>query len=314
MSGVFAAVALAVAIGLAIPRLADRVRSPFSPAPRLGLVTWTALLVSWMTAMVVAGLSASVPLLSRVGGIRELMHRCPAFLAAVISHPAALAAALSGLGLSGWLLVRVAQSGYREHAAMVCSRVEQEVLLCGVQRDARGFAVVAAERPAAWSSAGSRGSIVVTTAAVALLSPDQLDAVVAHERAHIHGGHHELIAFARAVHRAVPCRFTEHALVEIAALAEMRADDVAAAASRSNASVASALLALSATVPPGALAAGAGGHPQLRLQRLLLPTCLPWWSRAATLMVGMSALSAPALIALAGFAPIVWLHFCPFPA
>jgi len=73
------------------------------------------------------------------------------------------------------------------------------------------------------------GIIVVTSGALGILAPAQLDAVLAHERAHLAGRHHLLLAISRglaATFPAVPL-FTR-GQAEVARLAEMAADDTAA--------------------------------------------------------------------------------------
>ncbi len=104
-------------------------------------------------------------------------------------------------------------------------------------------------------------TIVLTSGALAVLDPAQLTAVLAHERAHLAGRHHLLIALIRALAASFPAvpPFTQgHA--EVARLAEMRADDAAARRSGRPALVA-ALLAMGtgAAVPAAALAAAFAG-------------------------------------------------------
>jgi len=74
-----------------------------------------------------------------------------------------------------------------------------------------------------------QGIIVVTAGALSILAPAQLGAVLAHERAHLAGRHHVLVALTRglaAVFPAVP--LFARGLGEVERLAEMRADDAAA--------------------------------------------------------------------------------------
>ncbi len=102
---------------------------------------------------------------------------------------------------------------------------------------------------------------MLTSGALAVLDPAQLTAVLAHERAHLAGRHHLLIALIRALAASFPAvpLFTQgHA--EVARLAEMRADDAAARRSGRPALVA-ALLAMGtgAAVPAAALAAAFAG-------------------------------------------------------
>jgi Zn-dependent protease with chaperone function len=132
--------------------------------------------------------------------------------------------------------------------------------------------VLDAPQPAAYCVPGRPATIVLTTAALAILDADQLTAVLAHERAHLAGRHHLLTGLTRglaAVFPAVPL-FTRGPL-EVARLAELRADDAAARRSGRRTLVA-ALLAMGtgAAVPAAALAA-TGGATAARVQRLLDP-------------------------------------------
>ena len=141
------------------------------------------------------------------------------------------------------------------------------------QRTAPQHAVVLdAPQPAAYCVPGRPATIVLTSAALAILDADQLTAVLAHERAHLAGRHHLLTGLTRglaAVFPAVPL-FTRGPL-EVARLAELRADDAAARRSGRRTLVA-ALLAMGtgAAVPAAALAA-TGGATAARVQRLLDP-------------------------------------------
>jgi Zn-dependent protease with chaperone function len=132
--------------------------------------------------------------------------------------------------------------------------------------------VLDAPQPAAYCVPGRPATIVLTTAALAILDADQLTAVLAHERAHLAGRHHLLTGLTRglaAVFPAVPL-FTRGPL-EVARLAELRADDAAARRSGRRTLVA-ALLAMGtgAAVPAAALGA-TGGATAARVQRLLDP-------------------------------------------
>ena len=117
--------------------------------------------------------------------------------------------------------------------------------------------VLDAPRPAAYCVPGRRGTIVLTSGALALLDPPQLAAVLAHERAHLAGRHHLLVALTQglaAVFPAVPL-FTRGP-ENVTRLAEMCADDAAARRSGRRALLAALLaMATGAAVPASALGA-----------------------------------------------------------
>jgi Zn-dependent protease with chaperone function len=173
----------------------------------------------------------------------------------------------------------------------------------GMRAGGAGRAVVVdADAPAAYC-VPRPATIVVTTGALAILDPDQLGAVLAHERAHLAGRHHLLTTLSRglaAVFPAVP--LFVRGMREVADLAEMAADD-AAARRAGRATLVAALLTIGtgAAVPalavPGAPLAATGGAVTARVQRLLNP---PHGAARAAALAAIIALlaAAPALIAV----------------
>lgn len=112
----------------------------------------------------------------------------------------------------------------------------------------------------AYCVAGRPNTIVVTTGALAVLTPDQLQAVLAHERAHLTGRHHLVLAAVRGMAAALPrMRLFDEGAADIARLLEMCADDTAARRHGRRALL-GGLLALTGTQPAPAGALGAGGH------------------------------------------------------
>ena len=142
--------------------------------------------------------------------------------------------------------------------------------------------------------------MVLTTGALQALSPDQLQAVLAHERAHLAGHHHRLLALARIGRRALPfLPLTREADVQVARLIELHADDAATRTS-DPVPLAAALvvLATAAASPAPALAAAATDTVQ-RIQRLLHPAAPLSRVRQQLLRAAASALAlAPVLLAL----------------
>jgi Zn-dependent protease with chaperone function len=155
-----------------------------------------------------------------------------------------------------------------------------------------GMIVLRADRPAAYCVPGRPATIVVTTGALEILGPDELDAVLAHERAHLAGRHHLLTGLTKGLASVVPL-FSKGA-AEIARLTELRADDVAARG-RGRATLARALLAMATGVsfpmPARALAAvpTGGGVITARVRRLLAPGPRRLWHSMAL---------APAIVTL----------------
>jgi Zn-dependent protease with chaperone function len=158
-------------------------------------------------------------------------------------------------------------------------------------------------RPAAYCVAGRPAAIVVTSGALAVLDGPQLEAVLAHESAHLAHGHHALATVTRGLSAAFPGipLFTRGA-EEVARLTEMAADDSAARTSGRPALVAALIaIATGAAVssagllggalpnpgmPRGAMAAAARAVPE-RVERLLRPSS-PARSTAVTAALSLS--------------------------
>ena len=159
-----------------------------------------------------------------------------------------------------------------------------------------GTSVVDHDVPVAYCLPGLRGRVVLSRAAVSLLSEDELRAVLAHERAHL-SMRHDLVVLPfvalGATFPRLPCVGTARRAV--AQLVEMLADD-RAARRHDRGALARALWKVgSAQAPSGGLAAG-GEDVLLRARRLLEPADeLPLRARAGVLLATALVLGVPAL-------------------
>lgn len=135
-----------------------------------------------------------------------------------------------------------------------------------------GAVVLDAPQRVAYCVAGRPGTIVVSTATLAALDDTQLAAVLDHERAHLTGHHHLIMAATRVLAALLPgVPLFAAGAIEVCRLLEMRADDRAARV-HSPGQVARALAAMSGhtALPDGALGA-TGASVAARIERLLLP-------------------------------------------
>lgn len=113
--------------------------------------------------------------------------------------------------------------------------------------------------------------MILTTAALQTLDPDQLDAVLAHERAHLASHHHRLLAIAKIGRQVLPfLPLMRDADTQITRLVEMHADDAAKRAS-GPAPLATALVALATAGSPAPALAAAAIDTVQRIHRLLDP-------------------------------------------
>lgn len=303
----------AAALAVAAPRLLPRT-SWLRRSPRLGVGAWLAVCASVVAATILAGLSLTVSA-ARVGGdIAHWLHACALALRDHYASPfqptGGLAGATLAVLVTGWTIGHIAVAliaGARRR------RAHADGLTLLARRDpGLGVDVVEHDRPAAYCLPGRRHRIVVTRAAVERLTPDQLAAVIAHERAHVTGRHHLVLAVGRGLDRAlgfVPLFRT--AAEEIAYLVELAADD-AAARHRDRTTVAAALFAV-ATGPAPAGALGAAGPGALgRIRRMLAaPQPLSRRTRVACVTAVHGLLALPLVIAAHPAVLAVIDHHCP---
>ncbi|HNP57778.1 M56 family metallopeptidase [uncultured Gordonia sp.] len=211
----------------------------------------------------------------------------PARIAIVgIAVAAALAAALAAV-----VVTRLARTLLRSRSRTATHA--QHVHLAGQRVDGIDAAIFDAPERLVYCVTGRPHAIVVTTAALQVLSEQQLAAVLAHERAHLRRHHHLIVTTTRALATALPrIPLFPRAAAEIARLLEMSADD-AAAADHGNTAVLSALLSLisGTSVPAGALGATTIGTAA-RIHRLHQPPSRRHRVRAATILTACTAAAA----------------------
>lgn len=267
-------------------------------APRLAIALWLALPAAAVASVVLAGLALLVPAPTVSHGIACLLAICGRRLRARYAQPGGPALAATGVAVAVALVARLAWCAVAALTATArAARRHRLRLRMAGRPDARlGALVVEHGEPAAYCMPGSRQPVVLTTAALRLLDDTQLAAVLAHERAHQAGRHHLLVSLAAIPVAAFPgVPAFRYARDEVARLAELAADDAAAARSPRLA-VAEALLALGSAqaVPAVAAALGAAGSTAAARVRRLIEAPNPL-SRAAS---AAGTLTVAALVAL----------------
>jgi Zn-dependent protease with chaperone function len=267
---------------------------------RLGLAAWAAAMLSVLASALVAlqflirAAIAGWPGLAEVvcrsvsgGACAPAVYRSAIF--ELVLGVVTIAAALV-VTVQAWRYGRSVQRGQRRTRAHAQVARIAGRSLPGVS----ATVVLDATQRAAYCLPGRPATIVVTSGALAVLDPPQLGAVLAHERAHLAGRHHVLIALTRAFAATFPAvPLFMGAPAEVARLAEMCADDAAARRSGRPALIA-ALLAMGtgAAVPAAALAASACAVTA-RVLRLLEPP-----RRARRARYGLALLTLVLLLAL----------------
>lgn len=236
-------------------------------SPRLAMTLWLVVPVSWVVAVVLAIVAATGPLpltwsASPPGGGRMLAG--PAV-------PGGPAITVAGLLLAAAVVVRTAgcvalelyrgRRSRREHAALIAA--------AGHPGPAHDVVILNHDAPSVYCLTSGRGRIVVTAGALSALTPEQMRAVIAHERAHLRSRHHAILALATGLARAFPrVPLLAQAEGQLCVLAEMAADDAAVRAHRRDDLAAALVVLAGAGSRPAVLTAG-GPTAMVRLQRLL---------------------------------------------
>ncbi|MFB8347741.1 M56 family metallopeptidase [Streptomyces niveus] len=257
----------ATAVGVLAPRV--MLRGAWSHrAPVLAAAVWFALALSFSVCVALGALHLATP----GAHLHGILYSCGAALG--VGPPDAGAVRLLGVVVSVAVpAAQVAAFAYHVLRARAARTRHREILDKVGRPSARlGATVLEHATPAAYCLPGRRARIVVSSGAVDLLSDAEIAAVVAHERVHIAGRHHLLLAAARSfavVFRGVP--LARHAGQQIPLLLEMAADDGALHRHPQRTLVSAMFeMASAGAAPKGALSAG-GRTVHVRLRRILAP-------------------------------------------
>jgi Zn-dependent protease with chaperone function len=318
-----AVLASAIAMAWVLPLPLGRL-SRDGVSPRLGLAAWLTAITSVLAlALAALGLLAR----SAVSGWPTFARTVCESVTSGVCPPAVYRSAAYELGLAGvaflggiTLIVLGWRYGRSLRRTSVSTREHAEAARIVGHRSGGGDApfVLDATRPAVYCVPGRPPTIVVTTGALAVLEPGQLTAVLAHERAHLAGRHHLLLAVTRSLAAVAPfVPLFARGAGQVGRLAEMRADDAAArrGGAQGRRTLLTALLAMGAgaTAAP-ALASPApaspvpaswlpatGGVVATRVRRLAAPpaparlACYGLALAALTLAIAAAAVLVPAL-------------------
>ena len=196
-------VGYAACVGTLGSRVLGRARWP-DRAPLLAILTYLAAGWSAVAALGLAGLTLAVHGTALGGGLSHLIGACVLRLRATYGTPGGATVAGLGLALAGAVAARTALTAmtHIRAAGRQALRHAQTARLVGHPEPALGAVLVEHAQPHAYCVAGRHPTVILTTGAVRALDPDQLDAVLAHERAHLAAHHHRLRATRRG-HR--PC-------------------------------------------------------------------------------------------------------------
>jgi Zn-dependent protease with chaperone function len=262
-------------------------------APLLAILTYLAAAWSVVAALALVGLTLAVHATALGGALSQLIGACVLRLRDTYATPGGMAVAAAGLVLTAAIAVRTAltAASHLRITRRQALRHARTARLVGRPEPALGAVLLEHSQPAAYCVAGRHPTVILTTGALQALAPGQLEAVLAHERAHLAWRHHRLLAMARISRRALPflplMRDTE---AQVQRLVELHADDAATQA-RDPGSLATALVVLATAASAPAPASAADPAP-------VLAAAGPVPVLAAT------ADPAPVLAAAAGPAPL----------
>jgi Zn-dependent protease with chaperone function len=280
-----------------------------SRAPLLGIASYLAAAWSVVAALGLAGLVLAVHATALGGGLSHLIGACVRRLRAEYATSGGATVAGLGLIVTGAVVARaaVAAGGYLKAVGRQARRHAQAARLVGRPDPDLGAVVLEHPEPAAYCVAGRHPTVILTSGAVRALDRGQLDAVLAHERAHLAGRHHRLLAMARIGRQVLPfLPLMRDAQAQVARLIELHADD-AAIRTRDPRALATALVALATGGAPTLTLAAAVTDTVHRINRLLGPAeqlgrARRQLLRAAAVTLALAPVTlalTPAMIALA---------------
>ena len=278
-------------------------------APRTAIVAYLAAAWSVVAALGLAGLTLAIHATALSGGLSHLIGACVLRLRQTYATPGGAAVAGLGLALAAAVVAVITATSVVHLRAVrrQALRHAQAVRLVGRSQSALGATLVDHEQPAVYCVAGPHPTVVLTTGVLEALDRDQLNAVLAHERAHLAFRHHRLLAVARIARQVFPFIPLMRDLdPQVTRLVEMHADDAAAGATDARL-LATALVVLASAASPAPALAAAATDAVERVQRLLAPATPLSRVRRQMLRAGAAALAltpvllalTPALVALA---------------
>ena len=293
-----ALVLLAVTLAWPAPRVMAR-RTGFRRSPRAALVVWQCVSLAAVLSAVAAG-PALLPATTRTGAGRAVVT-------------------VLALAVSAGMVLRLLYAGHRVGTRLRAVRREHRELVdllgtpgCGdtggrdTYPSAPGWEdgsvrVLAHPTPTAYCLPGLHQRVVLTEGALRSLPPQQLAAVLAHERAHLRARHDLVLEFFTVLHQAVPGFLrSEAALAEVRLLVEVLADRVAVRAA-GVAPVARALLTLAQGGHPEAAMAAGGSTARARME-LLVDAHRPGpWLPVVMYAFGAAVLALPVVLVAVAF-------------
>jgi Zn-dependent protease with chaperone function len=239
--------------------------------PRVAILGWQALSTSVVTSMLLAAIALALPFLPLRFSLASLLG---AHAITVVEHyetPLGVVPGVVGLLLVtvvAGMLATTTTRNFTRTRRIRRAQLDSLQLVGAAHPD--GFTVIDHDVPVAYCLPGrGTGTVVLSSAALALLDERERALVLGHERQHLRARHDLALAYSAALHRTfpwLPLFATAHR--EIAVLLEMAADDSATSAADRRA-LARAIVALGTGVRPETALAASDTAAVLRVRRLV---------------------------------------------
>ncbi|MEV6235736.1 M56 family metallopeptidase [Lentzea sp. NPDC051838] len=307
-------VALALLLGSALvgwlaPRVLWRLNDPV-----VALVAWISAVIAVVATSTVAAVLLVLP--EHGLGVLDSLHHCWDSVRHGTTPTIEVISGLTGGALLTALLVRLAIVGVRSARQRARAREEHlSVLRLAGRREAGSHPTMWLDhdRPLAFSLAGKPGVVVATEGLHRHLTPSEVGAVLDHERAHLDGRHHLLVAAADAVAATLPILpLFKRAATAIRQLVEMAAD-LAAARTHGVETVRAALMRVSSHSLPSSALAMSKDALGTRLDRLQRRRRMPNRTRRlfSCGIAGAAAMALPVVTASTALIALMLLTCSP---
>jgi Zn-dependent protease with chaperone function len=243
----FVLAALAVLLAWVAPGLMARQKG-FRRAPRSALAAWQAVSLGGILAALAAA-PAAIP--SLLDGDSPMRHLGLVVLAVLVS---------------ALVLGRLLYAGHDVGTRLRRVRSDHRHLVDILAQHDERMRILQHPTPTAYCIPGRQSRVVLSQGVLDALPADQLDAVIAHEEAHLRGRHDLLLEFFAVVTRAVPGPLrSSRALAEVRLLVEALADRAAVHRSGEVATARALVTLAGSRSPEAALGVGTTAPVRLRL-------------------------------------------------
>ena len=240
-------------------------------APRLAIAAWQALASSVLLSIAAAGAALAIGFQHVRGDLAQLFNLCAENLKHGYAAPAGTLLASLGVASLALLVARTAWCAISIWRQDVSERRARVAMLDMVGRAdiVPGVLVLDHHAPYAFCIGGRRHRVVVTNALLDSLDQRELDAVLAHEEAHLRQRHHTALMICRTTAGTLAPFFPAFraAMPLVRLFAELSADDCARRRVGAE-PLQSALLRLARLPAPSGTLAASASDVETRLVRL----------------------------------------------